>query len=80
MYKCDDIKEIRVRYADETGRELSAEEIKEACNKANEANDSIERVLMKKEPKEVRYVEINPKKYTTLKNEAGTVLKPMPPY
>jgi len=80
MYNCDEIKEIKVRYIDDTDRELSTEEIEEACKTANENNDSIERVLIKQETKQVRYVEINPKKYKTLMNDQGTVLKPMPPY
>ena len=80
MYNCQEIKDIRVRYMDDTDRELSTEEIEEACKTANENNDSIERVLIKKETKQVRYVEINPKKYKTLMNDQGTVLKPMPPY
>ncbi len=80
MYNCEDIKEIKVRYIDDTDRELSSEEIKEVCEESNKNNNSIERVLMKKETKEVRYVEINPRKYKTLMNKEGTVLKPMPPY
>ena len=80
MYRCNEIKEIRIRYMDDTDRELTAEEIAEVCKNSNENQDSIERVLKKKEQKEVRYVEINPKKYKTLMNDEGTVLKPMPPY
>lgn len=80
MYRCNEIKEIRIRYIDDTDRELTAEEIAEVCKNANENQDSIERILRKKEQKEVRYVEINPKKYKTLVNDEGTVLKPMPPY
>lgn len=80
MYDCTEIKEVRVRYIDDTDRELNTEEIGEICKTANDNNDSIERVLMKKETKQVRYVEINPKKYKSLMNDEGTVLKPMPPY
>ena len=80
MYRCNEIKEIRIRYIDDTDRELTTEEIAEVCKNANENQDSIERILKKKEQKEVRYVEINPKKYKTLMNDEGTVLKPMPPY
>jgi len=80
MYNCKEIKEIRVRYIDDTDRELSTEEIEDTCKTANENNDSIERLLIKKETKQVRYVEINPKKYKSLMSNEGTVLKPMPPY
>jgi hypothetical protein len=80
MYVCSELKQIRVRYIDDTDRDLSPEEIQDVCQIANKTHDSIERVLMKKEQKEVRYVEINPKKYKTLMNNEGKVLKPMPPY
>jgi hypothetical protein len=80
MYKCNEIKTIRVRYIDDTDRDLSPEEIAEVCKTANEKEDAIERVLMKSETKQVRYVEINIKKYQSLISKEGTVLKPMPPY
>jgi hypothetical protein len=80
MYKCAEIKSINIRYMDDTDRELTPEEISDVCNKANESNDSIERLLNKNEPKAIRYVQINLGKYKTLMNNEGTVLKPMPPY
>ncbi|WP_337860733.1 hypothetical protein [Ferroplasma sp.] len=80
MYTCSEIKQIRIRYIDDTDRDLTPEEVSEVCEMANKTDDSIERVVIKQEEKEVRYVEINPKKYKTLMNAEGTVLKPMPPY
>ena len=79
MYDCSKINIIRVRYIDGTERILTEDEIKNICNIANDKNDSIERTLMKQEPKPVRYVEINPVDYKPELNN-GRVLKPVPPY
>ena len=65
---------------DETDRQLSPEEVMDICKKANDNNESIEKLMIKTESKPVRYVQINAGKYKTLMNKEGTVLKPMPPY
>jgi hypothetical protein len=80
MYRCEEIKSINIRYMDETDRQLAPEEVMDVCKKANDNNESIEKLLIKTESKPVRYVQINAGPYKTLMNKEGTVLKPMPPY
>ncbi|AAT43959.1 hypothetical protein [Picrophilus oshimae] len=79
MYKCNEIKTIRVRYMDNTIRDLNPDEIKSICELANKNNDSIERTLKKIESKEVRYVEINIPEYQP-EVHGDEIVKPRPPY
>ncbi len=79
MYKCSEIKTIRVRYMDNTLRDLTEDEIKSICELANKNNDSIERTLKKIESKEVRYVEINVPPYQP-EMKGDEIVKPKPNY